>query len=372
MKKRIVSAVLALIFVLALLPGGIFAAETGVDGFTAIKGTITKQDDGTYAVTKALGVDSIIQKEGQLSEGWIRLDMPVGSFCQISRESGIVFGATDMSDLSKGTYYFAYRVAANNSAAPAIRLEKVVNGKATSLGSIAANAFIAPLERQGIESIELAVRYTDDGYIGVYINGSLAISASAGGAISGKEYGIMIQRHDFTDANDAPQNTDASNDFIFNSLTVEGSNKYKTVQGGINMAKGGIQSTANNTLWLLDDTHSSETVIRFSIDNYASENDADNSDNNNYSGVVFGVRESAGNNKLEGAGISYYFLYVNYDKKNPQYTNIGLTRSDALGINKAWDRLVDKRITSAGGYADGNDTDEIADAVQANDVDFEA
>ncbi len=81
MKKRIISTILVLSFVLSMIPAALSAAPVKAsttttaaqDGYSVVSGnddTITKDFDGTYLVSRKGAKDTIVKKgNGTLEEG---------------------------------------------------------------------------------------------------------------------------------------------------------------------------------------------------------------------------------------------------------------------------------------------------------------
>ena len=347
MKKRLLSMLLVLTFILSMIPVSISAEEPAVshattpaqDGYTLVSGNsgdaINKTADGMYYVTRtAADKDTIVKKSGSVPGGWITLSAPVGTFLQMRRQSGIVFGADDINDLSKGTYYFAYRRVSDNDANPKIGLSKFVDGAETIIqDGIELKTVLGETEFLNDEAIDLEVYFTPEGIVKVSLNDICIISQNVG-AIAGDDYGIRI----------APYGgANGTNNFYFHDLSTKTLADFTVVNNGaIGLGEDGIMATKNSTLWLAnDEIDADEIVYRFEISNYLNPS-VDN--NNSYTGLVFGVQNDEGNKAWEGAGISYYFLAFVPDPNNPQLSAVVLVRSsqdsaDLFGIGGKWDNM---------------------------------
>jgi len=343
MKKRILSLILVCVFVLSMIPATLSAAPVKAsvkttaaqDGYSVVSGnddTITKDVDGTYLVSRKGAKDTIVKKgNATLEEGWISLDMPVGSAYQMRRKQGIIFGVNDLTNLSSGTHYFAYIECTNDGTNQYVRLAEVKDGTATKISAdYQLDGVLNNIEVMELDSIELSVYFTKDGVIKLYIQ-DICVYSTTGKTISGNKYAIQL-----SDSISGTV-TRASADYAFNSLTTKGFADYKLYYGGWDMGAKGITSAQNfnssaidnRSLWLANDTHGDETVFHFSIKDYKNGTSGTTSANDTNTGIVFGVTApSVEQNKgfYNGKSYAYYHVYLQY--KTSGDAVIGIARCD--------------------------------------------
>lgn len=395
MKKRLISFFLVLVFIFSMIPASISlgAATTAAqDGYSVVSGNsgedVTKDADGTYLVSRKGTKDTIVKKgNATLDEGWITLAIPVGAAYQMRRSQGIVFGASDLTKLSTGTYYFAYLDVKNDSKNPNVRLAQITDGSATQLtGDLKLNTYLQNVEVMELDAIELSVYFTKDGVIKLYVQ-DICVYTTTGRTISGNKYGIKIAD------NVTGTNTPATASYAFKSLTTKGFGDYNLYYGGWDMGENGITSAENfndaavddRSFWLAKDTHGDETVLHFSIKDYKNAVSG-TSGNDTNTGIVFGVTApSVEQNKgfYNGNSYSYYHVYLQY--KTDGNAVIGLARCDKKMTGNGYDIVKDVLdcdgdqnttenvlwdIKSFGGdYADSTgtngDADTLSDWIQA-------
>ncbi|MBE6619716.1 MAG: hypothetical protein E7626_08130, partial [Ruminococcaceae bacterium] len=393
MKKRLISMLLVLSFVISMIPLSVFAtAETEkaaaqtVSDFAVVSGNsgdkVSKDNRGNFVIERNGTTATIVaKKDGNgydtLDEGWIKLDMPSSVAYQLRRRQGIVFGAENISDLSTGTYYFAYIDTRDDLSNPYVRLAKVTDGALTTLYGEAneyrLNNILSARDVFGMDSIELSVYFTKDGVIKLYVENK-CIFQTTGQTISGNGYAISVGPTVKSDGKTAHTNT---GHFQFKSFITEGFDDYRLVYGGWDMGANGITSTLNPTsdlddraFWIANDTvEGNETLFRFSIKDYLNAHSGTyKKENGEYVldeggnkipdtstnvGIVFGATVPEDASRYAGSTktgeIAYYMVFFQYDAATPANSRFGIARVDNKGFGTTWQVLVTKTMADVAG-----------------------